>query len=502
MSDFPYLDALERELVAAARASAKRTEGLPSDSSATPAPASAPGAPSAASPSPAPGMRRKRARRGRGGPLGLIAAALVLLGASAGALAATGVLSGSPRQVSSATCEISGGGFVSGPVRPNEESCTYVLSDGQRFRCPGPIGHMTPSVTNLEHSKTCVQLSKLVVPAANQRVVAAIETARSCLAAQHLYVNGGPAVLAPVPGGRGGAIAPRAQQRPLGELDVTNGLGEALIGFYEDPAAAKSHEAAAAQRANRFAGEVERQGAVTIIWIGSASLKLRRGLQACGLGHGQPQPSPTGPKGATHLPSKSKTPSATFGEAPQVSPESCTSGGEGHETPNGETTTTTWESCLYVASDGQRFRCRSALRATVQTVTSLERDKACVQLSRLLVPAAIQAVFATIEKARTCLTAQGLSVNGGPVLRQPHPEGAMPPPRQERSDGELRIDYGEGSVIVGFFENPTAAKRHEATVAQRMKSVGGQVERQGAVDILWIAPPPKLRQSLHACGLG
>ena len=192
MSDFPYLDALERELVAAARASAERAEGLPSGVPATPAPASTPGDSPAASASPAPGMRPERARRGRRGPLGLIAAVLVLLGASAGALAATGVLGGAPLRVSSASCEISGGGFTSGPMRANEESCTYVLSDGQRFRCPGPIGHMTPSVTNLEHSKTCVQLSKLPVPPGKQRVFAAIQTARTCLAAQHLSVSGGP----------------------------------------------------------------------------------------------------------------------------------------------------------------------------------------------------------------------------------------------------------------------------------------------------------------------
>ena len=118
-----------------------------------------------------------------------------------------------------------------------------------------------------------------------------------------------------------------------------------------------------------------------------------------------------------------------------------------------------------------------------------------------LSPRSRQAVFATIEEARRCLTAKGLSVNGGPALREAHPQGAMPPPPQGQSDGELRIDYGEGSATIGYYENPTAAKRQEATVAQRVRSIGGRVERQGAVDILWIKPPPKLRQSLKACGL-
>ena len=173
MSDFPYLDALERELVAAARASAARTEGLPSDGSATPAPASMPGLRGSERPPGARDATQARSPRARR-PAWADRRGVVLLGASAGALAATGVLSGSPLQVSSASCEISGGGFVSGPMRATEESCMYVLSDGQRFRCPGPIGHMTRSVTNLEHSKTCVQLSKLPVPPGKQRVFAAI----------------------------------------------------------------------------------------------------------------------------------------------------------------------------------------------------------------------------------------------------------------------------------------------------------------------------------------
>ena len=205
-------------------------------------------------------------------------------------------------------------------------------------------------------------------------------------------------------------------------------------------------------------------------------------------------------RGATHASSKPNPPSAALGESTPAEPAKLH---VGRRRPrNAERRNK--EDLGILSVRGQRratVPVHWRLRGTLQTTMSLERDKGCVQLSRLVVPAATQAVFATIEKTRRCLTAKGLSVNGGLALREPHPQGAMPPPRQGQSDGELRIDYGEGSVTIGYYENPTAAKRHEATVAQRVKSIGGQVERQGAVDILWIAPPPNLRQRLKACGL-
>lgn len=82
MTDFPYLDGLERELVAAARASVSR----------------------------APEMRAGLVRRRRDRPLGLMAAMLALLGVTAAALAATGILTGSPVRTSHPSPPRSGAG--------------------------------------------------------------------------------------------------------------------------------------------------------------------------------------------------------------------------------------------------------------------------------------------------------------------------------------------------------------------------------------------------------
>jgi hypothetical protein len=156
--------------------------------------------------------------------------------------------------------------------------------------------------------------------------------------------------------------------------------------------------------------------------------------------------------------------------------------------------TTTSQSCVYVLSDGQRFRCPGALSRTLRTLSSLEHTKACVQLSKLVVPAATQAVSAAIERARTCLKVQHLSVTGGPVVPAQGPN---------KPNGELIVGNGYPEAFVAFYENSAVAQRKEPTILRRAKRLGGEVERHGAVTVIWVRPPqPQLRQSLQACGLG
>jgi hypothetical protein len=147
----------------------------------------------------------------------------------------------------------------------------FVLSDGQRFRCPSSFENSTPSVSTLEHAKACVSLSRLVMPAAIRAVVVAIDAAHRCLAARHLRVTGGP------------VLPPQGPNSPNGELIVGNGHGGAFIAFYTDPGRAKQLEPEVIQNARRLGGQVERHGAVTVLWIRSRTSQLRGSLRACGL---------------------------------------------------------------------------------------------------------------------------------------------------------------------------------------------------------------------------
>ena len=169
--------------------------------------------------------------------------------------------------------------------------------------------------------------------------------------------------------------------------------------------------------------------------------------------------------GSGGVSSRQEATSFALGGLGQVRPTSCISSGKGRMS-DGVTTTITSESCVYVLSDGQRFRCPGALSRTLRTVSSLEHTKACVQLSKLVVPAAARVVFAAITRAGTCVKAEHLSVTGGPVF---HPQGPATErrlyPRPPESDGERHVSDGLDRALIGPRRTPGRASRRGAYVS-------------------------------------
>jgi len=111
----------------------------------------------------------------------------------------------------------------------------------------------------------------------------------------------------------------------------------------------------------------------------------------------------------------------------------------------------------------------------------------------LVIPAAVRAVTAAIATARRCLTAAGLHAVGGPVI-PPNPPGSTSP------DGEVLVSAGPIPVFVAFYTDTGKARRLEGEVTRNAARIGGQVERRGAVTVLWTRPPgTKLRQTVEAC---
>ena len=81
-------------------------------------------------------------------------------------------------------------------------------------------------------------------------------------------------------------------------------------------------------------------------------------------------------------------------------------------------------------------------------------------------------------------------MTGGPVFPQQGPNSA---------DGEL---ITEGAFIA-FYTNPHEAARLEPEVKQNAKRFGGQVDRNGAVTVLWIHPPAsRLHDTVSRCAFG
>ena len=78
----------------------------------------------------------------------------------------------------------------------------------------------------------------------------------------------------------------------------------------------------------------------------------------------------------------------------------------------------------------------------------------------------------------------------------------LPPQGPNSPNGELIVGNGHGGAFIAFYTNPGRAKQLEPEIIQNARHLGGQVERQGTVTVLWIRPPTsRLRGSLHACGL-
>jgi hypothetical protein len=92
---------------------------------------------------------------------------------------------------------------------------------------------------------------------------------------------------------------------------------------------------------------------------------------------------------------------------------------------------------------------------------------------------------------RTCLSMKALRVRGGPVFPQQSPSSP---------DGELIVGNGSGGAFIAFYTDSMRARRLEPAVRQNARRFGGQVERHGAVTVVWIHPPPAgLRKSVLTC---
>jgi hypothetical protein len=156
-----------------------------------------------------------------------------------------------------------------GSSRHVSESCTYVLSDGARFRCPLRIPTLT-SVPQIEHAKSCTRLSTLVISAALRRVAVRISGARECLTAAGLRVVGG--LVLPPP--------PQRQESPSGELDTS----AAIVAFYTSRGRAQQLYPATEKRAGNLKGQVVRRGLETIVWYSPPTPRLRENLLACTAG--------------------------------------------------------------------------------------------------------------------------------------------------------------------------------------------------------------------------
>lgn len=165
---------------------------------------------------------------------------------------------------SSCTGEQSGTG-------PERIYCEFVLTDGRRFKCHGRrFQGSPPNARELSHDKACTSLSRLVTPAPSRTAVATLAKTRTCLGNARLRVTGGP-----IPPAR---VAPRGLE---GELTVGNETGGAYIAFFADPHTAAHLESALIHTARRFGGQVERRGAVTLVWYPPPPSALRGSVQAC-----------------------------------------------------------------------------------------------------------------------------------------------------------------------------------------------------------------------------
>ncbi|MDQ2759511.1 MAG: hypothetical protein M3Y17_03485 [Actinomycetota bacterium] len=178
----------------------------------------------------------------------------------------------------------------------------------------------------------------------------------------------------------------------------------------------------------------------------------------------------------------------TAGAGAQVETSSCqSSGADGHVTS---------QSCSFVLSDGQQFRCHKAFEGSTPTARVLEHTKGCVGLPSLKLFPAVRRMIAGLGKAQRCLTAKGVRVVGGPVLPPVSPRSSSP-------DGELALSRSAAdAVFIAFYTDAARAQRLQAVLIQSARRVKGQVERHGAVTVLWIHPPSGIRAAVQACAFG
>jgi hypothetical protein len=164
----------------------------------------------------------------------------------------------------SASCEASGG-----TGKPTTQSCTYILSDGERFSCGQVIRGSAPTAARLERAG-CRRLASLALSGSERTLIARVDRARSCLASDGLRVAGGPVLPPASPG----------STQPDGEIVISDAR-PTFIAFYTDAARARRLAPAIVRSAARTHVLVERRGAVTIAWSHAPAGDVRASVLAC-----------------------------------------------------------------------------------------------------------------------------------------------------------------------------------------------------------------------------
>ena len=75
----------------------------------------------------------------------------------------------------------------------------------------------------------------------------------------------------------------------------------------------------------------------------------------------------------------------------------------------------------------------------------------------------------------------------------------VPPQRPSSPDGELDVGNGNGGALIAFYPDPSTARRLEPSIVQRTKNLGAQVERHGAVTIVWVGAAASVRRAVRTC---
>lgn len=162
-------------------------------------------------------------------------------------------------------------------------------------------------------------------------------------------------------------------------------------------------------------------------------------------------------------------------------------------------------SCTFVLSDGERFRCAYIAGAS-PSAPMLERDKRCVRMSTLVIPPAVRGVAVKIADDRACLTARGLPARGGPVLVPSASPGARGPAGElvvGRVSSGFRAGHPPSGAAMAYYTDAEKAQRGEPLLLLRAQRLRAQLERHGAITILWFRPPTNaLRAAVQACVLG
>ena len=75
----------------------------------------------------------------------------------------------------------------------------------------------------------------------------------------------------------------------------------------------------------------------------------------------------------------------------------------------------------------------------------------------------------------------------------------MPPQGSSSPDGELDVGNGSGGALIAFYPDPSEARRLEPGIVKRTKSIGAEVERHGAVTVVWVGAAASVRRAVRTC---